>query len=95
MDRKTKWYQVYPVVDKIAAEAESSLRRFLGPNRRAKYAYHDGSKELDSAVPKISKDHDKSTPNRPETNGVIERCVRRAKEGASCLLVHAGLDEAW
>ena len=34
--------------------------------------------------------HDTSTPHRSETNGVVERAIRRVKEGTSCTLIQSG-----
>ena len=35
-----------------------------------------------------------STTGMPQTNGVAENCVRRAKEGGGCAIVQSGLDPA-
>ena len=35
------------------------------------------------------------TPHRSETNGIVERAVRRVKEGTSAVLLQSGLDEKW
>ena len=36
-----------------------------------------------------------STSHRSETNGIVERAVRRVKEGTSAVLLQSGLDENW
>ena len=36
-----------------------------------------------------------STPFRSETNGGVERDVRRVRRGTSSVLVQSGLDEKW
>ena len=36
-----------------------------------------------------------STPHRSETNGIVERAVRRVKEGTSAVLLQSGLNESW
>jgi len=94
-DAFTKWLQAYPVKTKSADDAKSSIKRFLGPQQSAKHAYSDNFKELIKAFKDLQIDHDTSTPNRSETNGVVERAVRRVKEGASAALVQPGLSEDW
>ena len=42
---------------------------------------------------KLSWSHERSTPQRFETNGIAERAARREKEGTSSVLVHSGLQE--
>ena len=39
--------------------------------------------------------HDTTIPHRSETNGVIERAIRRVTEGTSACLVQSGLNEEW
>ena len=39
--------------------------------------------------------HDTSRPDRPSTNGVAERAVRRVSEGASCALLQSGFSGSW
>ena len=39
--------------------------------------------------------HDTSTPNRPQTNGIIEHCVRLVKEGLWSVLLQSGLAPEW
>ena len=39
--------------------------------------------------------HDTSTPNRSETNGVVERANRRAQNGASTSIVQSGFMPHW
>ena len=41
----------------------------------------------------LSWNHYTSTPHRWETNGIVERAVRRVKEGTSAVLLQSGLDE--
>ena len=42
---------------------------------------------------KLSWNHEISTPQIFDTNGIAERAVRRDKEGTSSVLVHSGLQE--
>ena len=43
----------------------------------------------------LSWNHCTSTPHRSETNGIVERAVRRVKEGTSAVLLQSGLSEKW
>ena len=54
------------------------------------YAYTDGSKEFKKALEDLGWCHDTSTRYRPQTNGAVERAVRRVKEGTSCALNQSG-----
>ena len=94
-DQYTHWLQSFASHSKSAEETNKALRRFLGPQTKAKYGYTDNSKEFKKAFEDLDIVHDTSTPHRPETNGVAERAVRRVKEGTPCALVQSGLLEIW
>ena len=53
------------------------------------------SLEFGKSCEDLSWNHRTSTPHRPETNGITERAVRRAKEGSSAVFQQSGLDEKW
>lgn len=80
-DRFTQWLQGYLCKNKSGHETTMKVKEFLGPQVECKYAYTDGSQEQEWALNKLGVLHDKSTPIRPQTNGVAERAVRRVKEG--------------
>ena len=62
-----------------------------------KHIYSDNGSDLLSGVTKCgwAGVHDKSTPNRHETNGVIERCNQRAEIAASVGINQSGLYPCW
>ena len=97
LDMFSQWLQSYPATAKSALETRKSIVRFLGPQVSPDYIYSDNSKEIERAVKDLSWDdrHDTSTPNRPSTNGVVERAVRTVKEGTSAALVQAGANPEW
>ncbi len=66
----------FPAIDKTAVSSEAALRYFLGAVK-AQRAYSDGSLQPEAACKAVQVMQDTSTPNRPETNGVAERAVRR------------------
>ena len=94
-DAFTKWLASCPCRTKTAEEVILQIQRFLGPTVKAKHAYSDNAKEFIKAMQDMGIVHDTSTPNRSETNGVIERAVRRVREGTSACLVQSGLNEEW
>ena len=51
--------------------------------------------EFGKACEDLSWNHCTSTPYRSETNEIVERAVRRVKEGTSAVLLQSGLNEKW
>ena len=94
-DLATQWIQACPCKTKTSQETQSSLQKFLEPNRKPKVIYTDNSLEFGKACEDLSWNHCTSTPHRSETNGIAERAVRRVKEGTSAVLLQSGLDEKW
>ena len=94
-DAFTKWLASCPSQTKAAEEVALQIQRYLGPTFKAKHTYSDNAKEFVKAMQDMGVVHDTSTPNRSETNGVIERAVRRLREGTSACLVQSGLNEEW
>ena len=94
-DQFTKWLQAYPSASKNTHETLMAFQKFSGPGTRAKHCYTDNSAEFKRALDRLEIDHDTSTPNRSESNGVAERAVRRVKEGTTCALVQSGLSDKW
>ena len=94
-DLATQWIQAYPCKNKTSQETQSSLQKFLEPERKPKVIYTDNSLEFGKACEDLSWNHCTSTPLRSETNGIAERAVRRLKEGTSAVLLQSGLNESW
>ena len=76
-------------------ETQRSLQKFLEPNGKPKVIYTDNSLKFGKACEDLSWNHYTLTPHRSETNGIVERTVRRVKEGTSAVLLQSGLDEKW
>ena len=87
-DSCTYWLQAYPAQHKSADECYAAFRRFIGVGKEAGHVYSD-------VYSTLLWPHDASTPNRPATNGLAERAVKRTKEGTSATLQQSGLDEQW
>ena len=64
----------------------------MRPGRKPKLVYTDDSKEFKKAFDTLHYIANTSTPHKPQSNAVAERCQRRIKEGVRCLLLQAGLD---
>ena len=96
------WYKILPLngFNLIRAKQNLHMRRknllkFLEPSHAPKVVYTDNSMEFVKACEVLSWNHRTSTPHRSETNGIVERAVRRVKEGTSAVLLQSGLDERW
>ena len=94
-DLATQWIQAYPWKTQTSQETQRSLQKFLEPERNPKVIYTDNSLEFGKACEDLSWNHCTSTPHRSETNGIVERAVRRVKEGTSAVLLQSGLNESW
>ena len=94
-DLATHWIQACPCKNKTSQETQRSLQKFLEPERKPKVIYTDNSLEFGKACEDLSCDHYTSSPHRSETDGIVERAVRRVKEGTTAVLLHTGLNESW
>ena len=92
-DVATQWIQSYPCRKKSAPDTMRVLQRFFPPEWKRGVIHTDKSLEFTTACEDLIWNHDKSTPHRSETNGIVERAVRTVKEGTSTLLVQSELDE--
>ena len=63
---------------------------FLEPSAKPTVIYIGSSLEFGIACEKSSWNHCTSKPHLPETNGIVERTVRRIKEGTSAVLLQSG-----
>ena len=84
-----------PCKTKTSQETQKSLMKFLEPTRKTKVVHIDNSLEFGMSCEEFSWNHCTSTPQRPETNGIAERAVRRVEEGTSAVLLQSGLGNGW
>ena len=82
-----------PASEKSSECTRKALQHFFGPGTKPKILYSDCSKELKKACNDLDFLADTSTPHRPQSNGVAERCQRRVKEGTRCVLKQSGLTQ--
>ena len=75
-DLATQWIQAYPCKTKTSQETQTSLQKFMEPERNPKVIYTDNSLEFGKACEDLSWNHCASTPHRSETNGIAERAGR-------------------
>ena len=94
-DLATQWLQSYPCKTKTSQETQKRLMKFLEPTRKPKVIHTDTSLEFGKSCEDLSWNHCTSTPHRSETNWIVERAVRRVKEGASVVLLQSGLGNEW
>ena len=95
LDRFTRWLDCFPLPNRSAESTEDALNKFIGPKQKVKRFYTDCSAELIAAARALGWKHDTATPQRPQTNGVAERAVRRVLEGTRSILLASGLPHRW
>ena len=97
LDIHSKWLQSYQAKTNSSEETKKAIVRFLGPSSSGllepSYIYSDNSQEIATAIKELNYDdrHDTSTPNRPATNGLIER----TEEGTAAAIHQAGAIPEW
>ena len=95
------WCRTWPPNGSSRTRARQKLlRKHKGacksePKRKPTVVYTDNSLEFGKACEDLSWNHCTSKPHRSETNGTVERAVRRVKQGTSAVLLQSGLEESW
>ena len=64
---------------------------FIGPKEKVSLLYTDASRELHAAARTLGICKDRSTPGRPQSNGLAEAKVRKVLQGTRTVLEHAGM----
>ena len=94
-DRKTMWLMAYPAAAKSTECCIEALNQFTKPTDKVMRFYSDNALELAKSVRSMGWRHDTCTENRPQTNGVAERAVRRVLDGSRTVLFQSGMDHSW
>ena len=89
-DRATGWLEGFPAATKSQESAVIALQQFLG-NQTMKRFYGDCAAELYAACMQIGIRPDQASPDRHETNGVVERANRSLLEGTRTVIFESGL----
>ena len=95
-DVATGYMDCFPSRTRSTEEAIQALHDFLGPRQAVGLFHSDAAKELCAAAKAIGLCKSKSTPARPQGNGLAGSKVRKVLEGSRTIMEHAGLDsEYW
>ena len=94
-DRYTGWIDGFPALDKSAEGVKAAMLEFLSSADKVQNCWTDNAPELGQAARELGYRHHRSTDNRPQSNGVAERCTRRILEGTRVCLEKSGRDHAY
>ena len=94
-DVATGWLDAYPAGSKCAEEVVASLQHFVSHAEVVGYVATDDAPEYKAACRTLGYRHKTSTPGRPQTNGLAERSVQEAIQGARSLLHQCGAPTRW
>ena len=89
-DQRSGWTDGYPPPSKSTTNVRETVQDFEG-SEKIDHWYSDGAGEIHAACREEGTRHDKSDPNRHETNRVIERTNRTVIEGTRTVLFQSGL----
>ena len=81
--------------NKNARETVKSLCRFSPPEADLRSIYTDNLLEFINACEDLNWNHDRSTPHRSETNGIVERAEHQVREVTASPLVQSGLHKSF
>ena len=91
----TGWLDGCPAGSKCTEEVFHALQHFVSPTEKVGMVATDDALEYECACKQLDYRHRTSTPGRPQTNGIAERSVREAIEGARTVMQQAGSPHRW
>ena len=91
----TGWLNGYPAGSTCTEEVIYALQHFVSPTEKVGMVATDDALEYECACKHLGYRHRTSTPGRPQTNGIAERSVREAIEGARTVMQQAGSPHRW
>ena len=95
MDRHTGWTDGYPSVGKSTETNTAAFRQFAASSDKIDNCWIDNAPELVSACKALGYRRHLSIENRPQSNGVAERNIRRILEGTRAALHDSGLSQRY
>lgn len=94
-DPATVWIGCFPLQTKSAHGTKMGSLHLTRGDHKFGRVYTNGSGELPAAAHFLSWGHDVSTPQRPQSNCVLEQAVRRTLEGSRAFVLQAGIPPLW
>ncbi len=95
LDRYSGWIDCFPVQTKDAESVKAAMQEFLRSDDKVENFWTDNAPELAQAARELGYRHHRSADNRPQSNGVAERAMRRILEGTRSTLHRSGMDHAY
>ena len=95
MDRYTGWTDSFPSVCKSAETNAAAFLQFAASSDKSENWWTDNAPELVAACRALGYRHHLATENRPQSNGVAERNMRRILEGTPAALHDSGLSKRY
>ena len=95
IDRYAGWMAAIPSPNRTTEAIVHSLQQMIGRKNHCELLYFDNANEYIAAARFLQIKFNTRTANRPQSNGVAERAVRRVLEGARTLLHKAGLPHCY
>ena len=94
-DRATKWTEAFPDSGRTTPRTVKALQAFAGSKDVVQSMYVDNAPELLAACQSLGWRCPTSTPGVHESNGLIERVVRKVRDGGRANLVQSGMPRCW
>ncbi len=95
LDRYSGWIDCFPAATKDAESVKAAMQEFLRSDDKVENCWTDNAPELAQAARESDYRHHRSADNRPQSNGVAERAMRRILEGTRSTLHRSGMDHAY
>ena len=94
-DRYTGWIDGYPSPSRTSEAIQNHLSHFIGRLESCDLLCFDNAKEYIAAAEALKIRYQTRDKNRPASNGVAERAVRRLLEGSRTVLYDSGLPHCY
>ncbi len=95
LDRYSGWIDCFPAPTKDTESVKAAMQEFLRSDDKVENFWTDNAPELAQAARELNYRHHRPADNRPQSNGVAERAMRRILEGTRSTLHRSGMDHAY